>query len=210
MKGTARYDPLRAQTLGDDPLEACSRWLDEAYASSNMAFPNAVCLSTVGEDGWPQARIVLVKTVDARGLVFFTNYRSTKAQALAHAPRAALTFYWPDLHRQLRVTGWVDEVSPGESDTYFGTRPRSSQIGAWASDQSQALDSRKLLEQRYREFEARFEGGDVPRPTHWGGYLLRPTEIEFWQARGDRLHDRFLFRRSGVNDEEWTVQRINP
>ena len=176
-----------------------------------MEHPNAVCLSTVGEDGWPQGRIVLVKAVDSRGLVFFTNYRSPKALALAHAPRAALTFYWPDLHRQVRVRGRVEEVSPEESDVYFRTRALGSQIGAWASDQSQILESREALEARRREIEERFQGGEVPRPDHWGGYLLRPDEIEFWQGRDDRLHDRFLFSRKDVNDEAgWGVQRLSP
>ena len=210
-KEVAASDPLTEKGLGVDPIETCSHWLDEAYARSRMEHPNAVCLSTVGEDGWPQGRIVLVKAVDSRGLVFFTNYRSPKALALAHAPRAALTFYWPDLHRQVRVRGRVEEVSPEESDAYFRTRALGSQIGAWASDQSQILESREALEARRREIEERFQGGEVPRPDHWGGYLLRPDEIEFWQGRDDRLHDRFLFSRKDVKDEAgWGVQRLSP
>lgn len=204
-------DPLTEQELGVDPVETCSHWLDTAYARSRIEHPNAVCLSTVGEDGWPQGRIVLVKSVDSRGLVFFTNYRSQKARALAHAPRAALTFYWPDLHRQVRVRGRVEEVDPEESDAYFRTRPRGSQISAWASGQSQILGSRDALEDQHREIEERFQGNEVPRPDHWGGYLLRPDEIEFWQGRDDRLHDRFLFRRRDVNDVAgWGVQRLSP
>ncbi len=208
---TIRNEPLTEEVLGDDPLDTCARWLADAYNRSRMGLPNSVHLSTIGEDGWPQGRVVLVKSADVRGLVFFTNYRSGKARALAYAPRAALTFFWPDLHRQIRVRGTVERIDLEESDRYFRTRPRGSQIGAWASDQSEPLTSREALESRYRELEMRFAEEDVPRPDHWGGYLVRPEEIEFWQARDDRLHDRFVFRRNGGDHGgEWRVQRLSP
>ncbi len=204
-------ESLDPASLGPDPVAACAAWLDHAYARSGATFPNAVCLSTVGEDGRPQGRMVLVKTVDERGLVFFTNYRSPKGRALEHAGSAALTFYWPDLDRQVRVSGTVERVGSAESDEYFRTRPRGSQIGAWASAQSEELESRAELEARCRELEARFAEVEVPRPGHWGGYLLRPKEVEFWQGRDDRLHDRFLFRRDvEAGAGAWVVARLSP
>lgn len=208
---------MRHGDLGPDPLRACSRWLEDADARSNVVFPNAVCLSTVGRDGRPEGRIVLVKSVDERGIAFFTNYESAKGRALAHMPCAAITFYWHDLERQIRAKGEVTPLRTEESDAYFRTRSRGSQLGAWASDQSEALASRKALENRMREAKARFEGRDVQRPEHWGGYLLAPTEMEFWQARADRLHDRIAFWRSTAaalgttaTDEQWVVARLNP
>lgn len=204
-------EPLTAALLGSDPIEAFARWLEDARHGSGMAFPNAVFLSTVGEGGVPQGRIVLLKEVDGRGFVFFTNYRSAKGRALESTPSAALTFYWDVLARQVRARGPVERVRAAESDAYFRTRPRGSQIGAWASRQSETLESRQVLEDRCREFEARYDGQDVPRPPHWGGILVRPVEIEFWQGRDDRLHDRIVFRREGGRvDGSWTAVRLNP
>ena len=211
LDGVTPGEPLTSETLGADPIAACSRWLDEAYEQCQSGLPNAVCLSTVDGEGWPQGRIMLVKSVDPRGVVFFTNYRSPKGRALEQAPRAAVTFYWPDLQRQIRVRGSVERVGPEESDAYFRTRHRGSQIGAWASEQSQSLESREVLEARCRAIERRFDGKEIARPDHWGGYVLEPMEIEFWQGREDRLHDRILFalkERDGAGG--WTVQRINP
>jgi pyridoxamine 5'-phosphate oxidase len=167
------------------------------------------------EGSWPDGRIVLVKGVDERGFVFFTNYRSAKGRALAENPRAALTFYWDQLGRQVRVRGQVSEVEDRESDDYFKTRPRGSRVGAWASRQSEVIEGRETLEERCREIEARYAGGDVPRPPHWGGFVLRPEEVEFWQGRDDRLHDRILFRRQGAvvaggGAPTWTTARLSP
>ncbi len=202
---------LSADDLGADPLRTCARWLEDAYARSNLVFPNAVSLSTVDDDGWPEGRIVLVKSIDDRGLTFFTNYRSRKAKALDASGRAAITFYWPDLNRQMRVRGPVGKVSAEESDRYFATRPRGSQIGAWASRQSEPLETREALEARCRELETRYASAEIPRPPHWGGYRLTPIEVEFWQGRDDRLHDRFLFRRRDlIRGEGWSLERLNP
>jgi pyridoxamine 5'-phosphate oxidase len=165
-------------------------------------------LSTVDEMGWPAGRVVLLKSVDARGFSFFTNYRSQKGRELEAAGRGALTFYWGDLLRQVRARGVVARLPEAESDEYFRSRPRGSQIGAWASAQSEPLESREVLEARAQEVEARHAGGEIPRPPHWGGYLLTPQEMEFWQEGESRLHDRFRYRRMG--DGPWSVERLNP
>ncbi len=199
-----------ARHPGPDPIEASRRWLEHAYTHSVIRLPNAACLSTVDEGGWPSGRIVLVKGIGERGFVFFTNYRSAKGRSLDVRPRAALNLYWHDLGRQIRVGGQVERVSAVESDAYFRTRPRGSQIGAWASRQSSELESQAALEARFGEVEERFLGTEVPRPAHWGGYRVMPGRIEFWQARPDRLHDRLLFLRGSRGDGAWSVRRLNP
>jgi len=202
------FPPLTAEELGPDPLAAFTGWFEAARLYSNARYPDAMTLSTIDEQGWPAGRIVLLKGVDARGFSFFTNYRSAKGRALEGAGRAALTFYWGDLLRQVRAVGTVARLSEAESDEYFHSRPLGSRIGAWASLQSESLESRELLEARAREVEARYPTGDVPRPPHWGGYLLTPNEIEFWQEGASRLHDRFRYRRT--SEGGWAVERLNP
>ncbi len=207
---------LNGPVLGTDPLRAFSLWLAEAKANSGMSFPNAACLSTVSEKGGPDGRIVLLKGADSRGFSFFTNYRSAKGRALAGNPRAALTFYWDVLERQVRVRGSVFELDSTESDAYFRTRPRGSQVGAWASRQSEVIAGREVLDERCREIEERYAEREVPRPPHWGGFVLRPDEVEFWQGRVDRLHDRILYRRGAASPgrdrdgSQWTVERLSP
>ncbi len=198
---------LSPRRLGPDPLQAFSRWLDDARDESRMNYPNAATLSTVSEAGTPDGRIVLVKGVDGRGFRFFTNYESAKGAALRARPVAALTFYWDHMGRQVRVRGGVTRLPPDESDAYFSSRPRGSRLGAWASSQSRPLDDREQLMRRYREVEERYEGREVPRPKHWGGFLLVPDEVEFWQEAPFRMHDRLLYRRA---DEEWEVTRLSP
>jgi pyridoxamine 5'-phosphate oxidase len=191
-----------------EPWPMLAAWLAEAE-KSEINDPNAMSLATVGADGMPSVRIMLLKGYDENGFVFFTNRESCKGEHLEGRGKAALCFHWKSLRRQIRVEGPVAPVSDAEADAYFATRPRGSQIGAWASLQSEPLASRGALEQRARETEKRYEGQAVPRPPHWGGYRLTPLLIEFWQDREFRMHDRFVYRRSGIAGP-WVVERVYP
>jgi pyridoxamine 5'-phosphate oxidase len=189
-----------------DPIELFRAWL-EAATESGILLPEAMSLATVSEDGAPSVRMVLLKEAEAAGFVFFTNFGSRKAKELDATPKAALCFHWAVLHRQVRVAGAVARISEEESAAYFATRGRGSQIGAWASKQSQRLDERAALEARVTEVTEQFADGDIPLPTFWGGYRLDPARIEFWQGRANRLHDRLVFERSG---DGWDTERLYP
>lgn len=169
---------------------------------------NAMVLATADKQGRPSARTVLLKGVDERGFIFFTNYESRKGQELADNPHAALVFYWPEQERQVCVTGQVSKLSPQESDAYFQSRPRGSRLGAWASRQSQPVPDRTALEESWRQIEVRYAGSDIPRPAHWGGYVLVPSAVEFWQGRPNRLHDRIRYTRE--SDNRWRIERLFP
>ena len=201
------FPPLQPEELDSDPLEQFDRWFEVARVRGCVEMPEAACLSSVGDDGYPDGRIVLLKARDARGFVFYTNFRSAKGRSLEADPRAALTFYWENLARQVRVQGDVERVSEAEADAYFATRPIGSQIGAWASDQSAELVSREALLERAAEISARYEGESIPRPAHWGGLRIVPHRVEFWQGRPDRLHDRFVYLRVG---DKWRIERLHP
>lgn len=197
---------LDVDDLDADPLAQWQRWHDEAYAAG-VAEPNAMTLATTGDDG-PDARVLLVRGADHRGLTFFTNYTSPKSAHLETLPRAAGVFAWLDLHRQVRVAGRVERIAEHESDDYFASRPRASRIGAWASPQSRAIGGRDELEALVAEIEERFAGVDVPRPPHWGGWRLIPDRWEFWQGRPNRLHDRLRYDRT--SDGGWVTSRLAP
>jgi pyridoxamine 5'-phosphate oxidase len=195
--------------IGDvdpDPIVQWHRWYDEAVAAE-VVEPNAMTLATVDPDGVPDGRVLLVRGVDERGLSFFTNYESAKGRQLDANPMAAMVFAWLDLHRQVRVRGRIDRVPGDESDEYFASRPRESQLGAWASAQSSPIADRAELEARVAAMAERFAGGDVPRPPHWGGWRLAPVSFEFWQGRPSRLHDRLRYDRSGTG---WQIRRLSP
>jgi len=189
-----------------DPLVEFDTWFREVREAGYFE-PNAMVLSTVDPDGWPSSRTVLLKGRDERGFVFYTNYQSAKARDLDATGRASLTFVWSEVRRQVRVVGTAERVDPAESDAYFGTRPRGSQIGAWASDQSAIVPSRAALDDAYAAIEARYDGQDIPRPPHWGGYLVRPLVMEFWQGRENRLHDRLRYTR---DVDGWRIERLAP
>ncbi|MEI7772155.1 MAG: pyridoxamine 5'-phosphate oxidase [Chloroflexales bacterium] len=189
-----------------DPIAQFRRWFAEA-AAAGLIEPNAMTLATVGSDGRPSARTVLLKSFGADGFTFFTNYESQKGLALAANPATALVFYWPELERQVRVEGVAERLSAAESDAYYASRPAGSRVGAWASPQSRAIAGRGELESRMAEAAARFPGEDVPRPPHWGGYLVRHTAIEFWQGRPSRLHDRIRYRQA---ESAWVIERLAP
>lgn len=197
---------LDEKTIDRDPIKQFQLWFNDAFAAG-LPMPEAMTLATATPAGKPFARMVLLKQVDDDGFVFFTNYRSAKAEQLDANPYAALVFYWAKLDRQVRVEGSVVRTSAQESCDYFKTRPRESQIGAWASAQSEAIDSRDVLEQRAHELEALYLDREIDCPEFWGGYRLKPERIEFWKSRVGRLHDRILYERDATG---WSITRLAP
>jgi pyridoxamine 5'-phosphate oxidase len=197
---------LDAADVSPDPIAQFRQWFDAALAAG-VPEPNAMHVSTVGVNGRPDGRIVLLKDVSDAGFVFYTNYESRKGRELTAYPFATLTFFYPELERQIRIEGSVEKVSADESDAYFSSRPRGSQIGAWVSYQSSVIDSREVLEKRQQDLEAQFADKPIPRPPHWGGFRVVPDAIEFWQGRTSRLHDRIRYRKEGGH---WLIERLSP
>lgn len=193
--------------VDDNPFTQFNSWWDDAV-KSGLEEINAMTLATASADGMPSARIVLLKSVSDEGFVFFTNYHSQKGNELAENPNACLVFFWKELERQIRISGKVEKVSAGESDEYFNSRPEGSRIGAWASPQSSVIPSRALIEENINKYVKQFAGGKITRPTYWGGYIVKPASIEFWQGRTSRLHDRIRYTKPAQGG--WKIERLAP
>ena len=199
---------LNFDDLDESPVQQWHAWYVEAV-EAELAEPNAMAVSTIDAEGMPDSRIVLVRGLDDDGLTFFGNYNSAKGQQIDANPVASAVFPWIGLHRQVRVRGSIEMLPRHESDAYFASRPRDSQLGAWASPQSEVIEGRDILNQRHAEFAEKFAGVEVLRPPHWGGWLLVPEVFEFWQGRPNRLHDRFRYRRDGAT-QDWAIERLAP
>jgi pyridoxamine 5'-phosphate oxidase len=199
---------LNFDDLDESPVQQWHAWYIEAV-EAELAEPNAMAVSTIDAEGMPDSRIVLVRGLDDDGLTFFGNYNSAKGQQIDANPVASAVFPWIGLHRQVRVRGSIEMLPRHESDAYFASRPRDSQLGAWASPQSEVIEGRDILNQRHAEFAEKFAGVEVLRPPHWGGWLLVPEVFEFWQGRPNRLHDRFRYRRDDAT-QDWAIERLAP
>jgi pyridoxamine 5'-phosphate oxidase len=198
---------LNESQIDPNPFTQFKLWFDQAV-EAQLPEPNAMAIATCTVDGRPSLRMVLLKDIDRQGFVFFTNYNSRKGQELTANPHAALVFWWAELERQVRITGNVEQVSPAISDQYFYSRPDNSRLGAWASNQSQVIANREVLEQQLTEYYHKYENQPIPRPEYWGGFRVIPEEIEFWQGRSSRLHDRLIYVK--CSDTSWKIQRLSP
>ena len=198
---------LEEANVSKSPFIQFAKWLENAVDAGVME-PNAVTLATSSKEGFVDARIVLLRDFSTKGFSFFTNYNSIKGREIRHNKKACLNFFWPELQRQVRIKGTIEKLSSRASDQYFNSRPRESQIAAWASHQSEKLSDRNELENRFKEHEKNFYGRKIPRPPHWGGYCLKPVHVEFWQGRRSRLHDRIVYEKSRNN--QWIILRLNP
>jgi len=201
------HAPLLESDLEKNPFAQFGHWFEDAKKQQSQ-LPEAMTLSTCGSDGVVSSRVVLLKGFDERGFVFFTNYNSRKGSQISDNPRVALNFFWPVLDRQVRIEGAAVKTTAEEADAYFATRPRGSQLGAWASNQSTVIPDRGDLELRFRDMESNYRDRPVPRPPHWGGFRVIPVEVEFWQGRDDRMHDRFAYRLREPKD--WIIERLSP
>lgn len=198
---------LLESQISKDPIEQFQHWFEVALHSGVLE-PNAMTLSTVGKDYKPTSRIVLLKEVEKGSFVFFTNYDSRKGQQIHDNPWVSLNFWWDKLERQVHIQGIINQVSHEQSETYFKSRPRASQLGAWASNQSEVIPDREFLEKKLAEVSSRFEGTEIPMPPYWGGYRVTPVEMEFWQGRSSRLHDRIRYKKT--KNDDWKIERLSP
>lgn len=199
---------LSEEQLSGSPIEQLREWYADAESEKSITYPDAMCLSTISDSGYPDSRMVLLKEIRDEGLVFYTNSNSVKGQALKSTPKAALNFYWMPLDRQVRVQGDVEPISDADSDAYFASRKRGSQIGAWASLQSQELRTRAEFEASIEKLEKEYDGVEIPRPPHWHGFLLKPIKFHFWLQRDCRLHDSFRYTKE--DDSRWRISRLYP
>jgi pyridoxamine 5'-phosphate oxidase len=188
-----------------NPMDQFKTWFKEVEDAGGVAEPNAMTVATLGTDGFPKSRIVLLKELDADGFVFYTNYTSEKGESIAHHNKVGISFFWPNLERQVIIKGDIEKVSTERSDTYFNARPKDSQLGAWVSDQSSVIAGREVLEDKMKALKVTYEGKDIPRPAHWGGYIVKPVSIEFWQGRPSRLHDRIRYK---LENGQWIKERL--
>lgn len=206
IRNEYKYAKLRRSEIAQNPYEQFEQWLNEAI-KAELPYPTAMSFSCIGMSGFPETRIVLLKFFDEAGFVFFTNYDSAKGKSVEKNPVAGLHFFWPELERQVRITGYAARTSDGISDEYFKTRPETSRIAAWASKQSKEIPSWRYLQEQFEKFRKKFQHQEIPRPGFWGGYEVRPVKIEFWQGRENRLHDRIQYKKE---NEKWIIKRLAP
>lgn len=199
---------LLENKIGDNPMEIFQKWFHEVDSNYNESETNAMTISTIGLDGYPKSRVVLLKKYTHEGFIFYTNYRSEKAKAILANPKVCLSFFWPKAERQVIIKGSAEKIAPNLSDGYFESRPRGSQLGALVSPQSEVVPNREFLEEELHQVATSFEGKEIPRPAHWGGFIIKPVSIEFWQGRPNRLHDRIRFTLN--NEFDWIRERLAP